>query len=91
MANSWYSYLGAGKDPLVPASYRRMTVKPECVCGPAICSIYLLGETATTPSAAFTPNILTYISNALTNGSPQPIAAGGGLKLFVYMKSGCCG
>jgi len=91
MANSWYSYLGAGKDPLVPASYRRITVKPNCICGPSICSIYLVGQTATTPALPFSSNILTYISDALANGSPQPIAPGGGIKLFVYMKAGCCG
>ncbi|MNV68435.1 hypothetical protein D3C71_1612870 [compost metagenome] len=91
MANSWYSYLGAGKDPLVPASYRRMTLKPQCICGSAICAIYLQGQTATTPSLPFSANILNYISDALANGSPQPVAPGGGLKLFVYMKAGCCG
>jgi hypothetical protein len=89
MANSWYSYLGGGLDPLVAANYRKITIKPKCVCGPAICAIYLLGETANTPSTPFTTNLLTYITNSLSSSSPQPTAAGGGLKLFVYLKGGC--
>lgn len=89
MANSWYAYLGAGTDPLVPASYRRITVKPSCICGPNICAIYLLGETASVPSTALTSTMIGYISNALATASPQPTAAGGGVKLFVYLKGGC--
>jgi len=89
MANSWYSYLGAGKDPLVPASYRRITTRPQCVCGPHLCAIYLQGETGVTPSTALSTNMLNYISNALTIGGPAPTLPGGALKIFVYMK-GCC-
>ena len=84
MANSWYSYLGQGKDPLVPASYRRITVDPLCLDGIDICSVYLLGQTATTPSAPFTTNILTYITNALSTISAQP--NGGPVKHYVYLK-----
>ena len=84
MANSWYSYLGQGKDPLVPASYRRITVDPLCLDGIDICSVYLLGQTATTPSAPFTTNMLTYITNGLSTLTPQP--NGGAVKHFVYLK-----
>jgi hypothetical protein len=84
MANSWYSYLGQGKDPLVPASYRRITVDPLCLDGIDICSVYLLGQTATTPALPFTTNILTYITNGLSTISAQP--SGAGVKHFVYLK-----
>jgi hypothetical protein len=87
MANSWYSYLGAGKDPLVPSSYRRITVRPSCICGPSICSIYLLGQTATTPALPFSSNILTYISDALANGSPQPYCSRRRYKAFRIYES----
>jgi len=85
MANSWYAYLGQGKDPLVPASYRRVTVDPLCLNGCTVCAVYLLGQTATTPSAPFTSNILTYIINGLIWQSPQP--NGGAVKPYVYLKS----
>lgn len=91
MANSWYSYLGAGKDPLIPSSYRRVTTQPQCVCGTNICAIYLQGVTATTPSAPLSTNMLNYISDALVTGNPQPTLPGGGIKLFVYLRNGCCG
>lgn len=83
MANSWYLYLGQGKDPLVPASYRRITVKPPCLDGIDVCAVYLLGQTATTPSTPFTINILQYISNGLNTLSAQP--NGGAVKHFVYL------
>ena len=84
MANSWYSYLGQGKDPLVPASYRRITIDPLCLNGVGVCSIYLLGETGTTPSTAFTLNILNYIANGLSTLTAQP--NGGAAKHYVYLK-----
>jgi len=83
MANSWYSYLGQGKDPLVPASYRRITHKPVCLHGITICCIYLLGQTATTPSTAFSTNIINYITNGLSTLTAQP--NGGSVKYFVYL------
>jgi len=83
MANSWYSYLGQDKDPLIPASYRRITVDPLCLNGIDVCSIYLLGETGTTPSTAFTTNILNYITNGLSTLVSQPAGAG---KRYVYLK-----
>jgi len=85
MPNSWYAYLGQGKDPLVPASYRRITFKPLCSDGIEICCIYLLGQTATTPSLPFTTNILTYITNGLSTLSRQP-DVGTNVKPFVYLK-----
>jgi len=85
MANSWYAYLGQGKDPLVPASYRRVTIDPLCLSGCTVCAIYLLGETSTTPSAAFTSNILKYITNGLVALSPQP--DGGAVKAYVYLRT----
>ena len=85
MANSWYTYLGQGKDPLVPASYRRITVDPLCLNVAKICAVYLLGQTATTPALPFTTNILTYITNALVSLSPQP--NGGPVKHYVYLKN----
>ena len=84
MANSWYAYMGQGKDPLVPASYRRVTVDPLCLNGTDVCAIYLLGQTSTTPSAPFTTNMLTYITNGLSTFTAQP--TGGGVKYFVYLK-----
>ena len=83
MANSWYIYLGQSKDPLVPASYRRITVDPPCLDGISVCAIYLLGETATTPSSPFTFNILQYISNGLSTLTAQP--NGGAVKHYVYL------
>jgi len=83
MANSWYSYLGQCKDPLVPTSYRRITVKPLCVNGAWPCSVYLLGQTATTPTLPFTTNILTYITNGLAALGAQPSAPN---KAFFYLK-----
>lgn len=74
MANSWYSYMGQGKDPLVPSSYRRINPQfvPTCTGGCTVCAIFLLGETATTPPNAFTPNILNYITNGLASQTAQP-------------------
>ena len=85
MANSWYAYLGQRKDPLVPASYRRVTIDPLCQDGCTVCAIYLLGETSTTPSTAFTTNLLTYITNGLIWQAPQPNS--NGVKYYVYLKS----
>jgi hypothetical protein len=85
MANSWYVYLGQGKDPLVPASYRKINRHMCPISGIDICAIYLLGQTATTPSIPFSTNILTYLTNALATllAKPQPSPPN---KLFVYVK-----
>lgn len=84
MANSWYAYDGLG-DPYNVSSYRRVTVKPTCTSGVDICSVYLLGETSTTPLSPFTTAILNYITAALATQVPQP-HDGPTLKPYVYSR-----
>lgn len=88
MANSWYAYLGQGKDPYVNTSYKRVTIDPLCLNGCTICAIYLLGETLNPPSilSVTTLNMQKYITDSLVAQSPQP--NGLGVKHFVYLK-GC--
>jgi len=77
------SLFGTRKRSTCSASYRRITIKPPCLDGIDVCAVYLLGQTATTPSTPFTINILQYISNGLNTLSAQP--NGGAVKHFVYL------
>lgn len=74
MASSWYTYMGQGGNPLLPSSYRRFTLPlvPTCTNGCTVCAVFLIGETATTPSTSFTPNIINYITNGLALQTAQP-------------------
>ncbi|MET4142839.1 hypothetical protein [Pedobacter sp. UYP1] len=83
MARAWYSYNGIG-DPLLIASYIFAPIKPACLNGVNICSIY-------TPNGGPNPSVLSanirnYIANTLSTLVAQP-DANPGLKKYVYGKN----
>ena len=82
MAN-WYTFINCCDGALTATNYRLSTVKPSCLTGKEICSVYL-NDTNPTPSSAQLAFVVTYISNALATQSPQP--TGVFVKPFVYLR-----
>ncbi|SEB21641.1 hypothetical protein SAMN05443550_1213 [Pedobacter hartonius] len=87
MPRYWYNYVpGANPSPTLPANYRLSTIKPTCVTGSTICSVY-----SSVPTGAAAPTILpslsnrlsNYITNGLSTNAAQPVTG----KFFVYLKS----
>ncbi|MBB5620647.1 hypothetical protein HDE69_001696 [Pedobacter cryoconitis] len=84
MARVWYNYNGVG-DPIVLGSYILSTVKPGCINGGRLCSIYELNG-GSTPQL-LSSNIRNYIANTLITLVAQP-GSTPEIKKYVYGK-GC--
>ncbi|MCC8423674.1 hypothetical protein [Mucilaginibacter sp. UR6-11] len=82
MARSWYTYGGGDYDQ--PSSYLYATTKPACRTGYNLCSIY--AAYGGVFPAVISDNLLTYISNGLANGVPEPQIPAGAKK-YIYMKT----
>ncbi len=85
MANCWYIFGGAGFDPLLASSYRRISGRPGCLDGSQICAIYS-PSCGTLPDSPLSSNLQTYITNGLSTHLAQPQTPAF-TKLFVYLKN----
>lgn len=91
MARAWYAYTNVSADPLLAASYRRVTVSPVCIDGTTICAIYayFVGDSpqvGSSPISPLTRNIQEYIANGLVALLAQPRFPDGSKK-YVYLKN----
>jgi hypothetical protein len=90
MARAWYAYTNTSADPLLAASYRRVTLSPLCINGSIICAIsaYYVGDSpqvGSSPIAPLTRNIQAYIANGLVSFLAQPILPEDSKK-YLYLK-----
>jgi len=83
MAKYWFSYVGTG-DPTIAFNYRLMTIKPGCLNGNSVCSIYAESSDGF-PHVPLSKNVQQYITNALGSLLAQPQDSGAAKK-YVYMK-----
>ena len=72
MERSWYVYMGGTEaDHKDVLNYFKLTVKPGCLCGPLLCSIYASG-TGPHPISPLSPNMQQYIDQGLLTCEMQP-------------------
>jgi len=83
MAKSWYAFMG-GDNPTSSSSYIQISATHDCLCGKEICAIYA-EDHGFYPADPLSPNLQSYITQALVSGQLQPalpLAA----KKYVYLK-----
>ena len=73
MANYWYAFVGGPTgDPRQSGDYSRLSQKPTCFTGNAVCAIYVPGGDIT-PDAPLSQRILTYLADAAGSSLAQPV------------------
>ena len=83
MARAWYSYNGSG-DKTQPSSYTLVTVRPSCINGATLCSIYAVN--GGNHPASISSNLQDYISDASVTGLAQPQSPSTAKK-YVYQRN----